>query len=147
MNQPGCGCERSTGVLSALMRASAQVEARLERGLAPWGLSLARMGALRHLAAAGGPLPLGQLAERLSCVKSNVTQLVDRLEAEGLAARVPDPTDRRSVLAAITEAGRARLDAAVGAQREMEAELVAALGEEERAALQAVLERLAAAAG
>ena len=47
-----------------------------------------KLAALHHLTQAGESLPLGQLAERLSCVKSNVTQLVDRLEADGLDSKV-----------------------------------------------------------
>ena len=41
------------------------------------------------------------LAERLTCAKSNVTQLVDRLEADGLVRRKLDPSDRRSRLAIV----------------------------------------------
>jgi DNA-binding MarR family transcriptional regulator len=39
-------------------------------------------------------------------VKSNITQLVDRLEADGLVARQLNPRDRRTKLAALTTAGR-----------------------------------------
>jgi DNA-binding MarR family transcriptional regulator len=62
--------------------------------------------ALKALDEAGEPVPLGQFAERLSCVKSNITQFVDRLEVDGLVARRPDPRDRRTKLAALTTAGR-----------------------------------------
>jgi DNA-binding MarR family transcriptional regulator len=95
------------------------------------------MGALHTLVEADGPIPLGQLAERLCCVKSNVTQLVDRLEADQLVRRVPDPADRRSVRAEVTAEGRARYAAAVRAREAAEAELLAGFGEDE-------LERLAA---
>ena len=69
---------------------------RLEEALEPLGLSLAKFGVLSRLAAAGEPLPLGTLAERCACVRSNITQLVDRLEAERLVMRADDPRDRRS---------------------------------------------------
>ena len=81
----------------AFLRAAQFLEGRLEEAMADVGLSTARFGVLAQLAEAGEPLPLGVLAERLSCVRSNVTQLVDRLEADGLVRRVPDPSDRRSV--------------------------------------------------
>ena len=123
-------------VLLALLDAGAEVEARLERSLEPMGLSLAKMGALHTLLEADEPIPLGQLAERLCCVRSNVTQLVDRLEADRLVRRVPDPDDRRSVRAEVTEEGRARYAAAVGAREAAEAELLSGFAEEE-------LERLA----
>jgi len=69
----------SSGLLRLLLHAGGIVEDRLEQVLAPSGLSLAKLGALAHLIRANEPLPLGQLAERIACVKSNVTQLVDSL--------------------------------------------------------------------
>lgn len=82
----------------------------------PSGLSLAKFGVLAALVEAGEPLPLGQLAERIACVKSNVTQLVDRLEEDGLVRREPDPADRRVTRAAITEDGLARYRTAQAAR-------------------------------
>ena len=49
-----------------------------------------------------------ELAQKLACVRSNVTQLVDRLESGGLVKREADPADRRSIRAVITDAGRDR---------------------------------------
>jgi DNA-binding MarR family transcriptional regulator len=48
-------------------------------------------------------------------VRSNITQLVDRLESEKLVKRVDDAQDRRSLRAAITPLGRERQ--AAGARR------------------------------
>src|SRR5215468_9894528 len=93
--------------LFAVLHASSVLESRVETRLSDVGLSLAKLAALHKLTEAGESLPLGQLAERLSCVKSNVTQLVDRLEADGLVSRTADPNDRRSRLAVLTDAGRA----------------------------------------
>ncbi|HEX6559095.1 MAG TPA: MarR family transcriptional regulator [Longimicrobiales bacterium] len=111
-------------LLACVLRVANLVEQRLEHALEPTGLSLAKLGALRHLAEAQEPLALGQLAERIACVKSNVTQLVDRLEAEGLVKRVPDPDDRRSVRAALTDLGMARYRAGEAAVIAAEAALV-----------------------
>src|SRR5437763_10178888 len=98
----------SAGALTLLdlLRAAWSVESFVESRLAAVGLSIPKLAALNRLVEAGDSLPLGQLAERLACVKSNVTQLVDRLEADGLVTRAPDPNDRRSRLAVITDAGR-----------------------------------------
>lgn len=41
------------------------------------------------------PLPMRELASLLACDASNITGIVDRLEAQGLARREPDPRDRR----------------------------------------------------
>lgn len=92
--------------LAQILRVAHSIELRIEEDLAALGLSLAKMGALRALVGANEPLPLGALAERIGCVRSNVTQLVDRLEGDGLVRRVPDPGDRRVRRAELTEAGR-----------------------------------------
>ena len=105
------------------------VESRLEAALEPLGLSLAKFGALAQLAAAGEPLPLSTLAERRACVRSNITQLVDRLEADGLVKRSDDPRDRRSVRAELTDEGRARYEAGLEALTTTERELFEPLGQ------------------
>jgi DNA-binding MarR family transcriptional regulator len=115
------------------------VEHRLETALAGVGLSLAKLGALRHLIDSGEPLALGQLAERIACVKSNVTQLVDRLENDGLVKRVPDPNDRRSVLALVTDEGRERYRAGAAALSEAEEELLYDMPADVREQLSALL--------
>jgi len=92
--------------LATLLHAAAAAQEEVEGELGEVGLSLARLAALRVLSDAGESLPLTQLAEKLSCVKSNITQLVDRLEADGLVRRQLDPKDRRARLAALTPAGR-----------------------------------------
>src|ERR1041385_5451379 len=99
------GDSGQTGLFAVLHAASA-LETRVEARLSDAGLSLPKLAALHQLSQAGDSLPLGQLAERLACVKSNVTQLVDRLEADGLVSRAADPNDRRSRLAVLTAAGR-----------------------------------------
>jgi len=103
MNEGGAGA-LTVEVLATLHALSA----RFEEALEPLGLSLAKFGLLSKLVAAGEPLPLSTLAERQACVRSNITQLVDRLEAEGLVRRAPDPRDRRSIRAELTAEGRAR---------------------------------------
>ena len=131
------------GVLLALLHTAREVEGRLERSLADHGLSMAKFGMLEQLAAAGEPLTLTELASRLSCVRSNITQLVDRLEADGLVKRVDDPTDRRSIRAVLTPAGRERHAAGAGAFAAVQAEIMAALPVRDRAALLAALAALA----
>jgi DNA-binding MarR family transcriptional regulator len=118
-----------------LLDAARAVEARAEIALAEVGLSLAKLGALRHLVIATEPLTLSQLAERHCCGKSNVTQLVDRLEADGFVARVADPDDRRTVRATVTPAGRSAYDRASALLAEHERSLDDRLGSVPRADL------------
>src|SRR3954452_20237207 len=117
--------------LFAVLHASSVLESRVETRLADVGLSLAKLAALHRLSEAGESLPLGQLADRLACVKSNVTQLIDRLEADGLVSRAADPNDRRSRLAVLTDAGKAAYAKGSAIQQETERDLFSALTSEE----------------
>ncbi|HET7294156.1 MAG TPA: MarR family transcriptional regulator [Vicinamibacteria bacterium] len=125
-----------------LLATAAYVEERLEAALEPVGLSLAKFGALARLVAAGEPLPLGTLAERCACVRSNITQLVDRLEAEKLVVRAADPHDRRSVRAELTEQGKSRHAAGLQALEDAEKQLFAPVPQERREELLRLLPAL-----
>ncbi|SEN28688.1 MarR family winged helix-turn-helix transcriptional regulator [Actinacidiphila rubida] len=90
---------------------------------------------------APGPMPMRQIAQRLKCEPSNVTGIVDRLEAQGLAERRADPADRRVKLAAATEQGRdtaAHLRASLDFAREP----LGALSEQDRRTLRDLLQRM-----
>jgi DNA-binding MarR family transcriptional regulator len=128
--------------LFAVLHTSGVLESRVEAKLSEIGLSLAKLAALNRLSDAGESLPLGQLAERLSCVKSNVTQLVDRLEADGLVSRASDPNDRRSRLAVLTPAGRSAHEKGRQIKEQVERELFGALTESESATLHLLLAKL-----
>ena len=134
----------TTGLLGLLLQAGASVQAHLERSLLPWDLSLAKLRALHHLSQVPEGIPLGHLAERLCCVKSNVTQLVDRLEADGFVRRVPNARDRRCVVAVVTERGRQSFEAAREARDRAEREMLEKIPEADRQALMRMLERLTA---
>jgi DNA-binding MarR family transcriptional regulator len=123
----------------SVLHAAHLIEDRMELALGKVGLSMAKHGALSELARAGEPLTLSQLAARLSCVRSNMTQLVDRLEADGLVRRVDDPTDRRSVKAELTDAGRERQLAGEKALKRVQSEFAATLTSNESRAVEAAL--------
>ena len=63
----------------------------------------AQAGALLQL---DSPLPMTELAALLACDNSNVTGLIDRLEARGLVTRQPSSQDRRVKHVVLTAAGR-----------------------------------------
>ncbi|MCX4582337.1 MarR family winged helix-turn-helix transcriptional regulator [Streptomyces sp. NBC_01481] len=87
------------------------------------------------------PLPMRQVAQTLKCEPSNITGIVDRLEARGLVERRPDPGDRRVKLAAPTEEGKdtaRRLRESLDFAREP----LAQLSEEERTVLRDLLKRM-----
>jgi DNA-binding MarR family transcriptional regulator len=126
----------------ALIGAAHALEAKLETALAEVGLSVAKYGVLDQLAIAGEPLSLSQLAARLSCVRSNMTQLIDRLEADGLVRRVDDPNDRRSVLAALTPLGGERQSAGEACMARVHAQFNDTFTAADRAALTRLLGRI-----
>jgi DNA-binding MarR family transcriptional regulator len=87
-------------------------------------LTLAQMKVI-YVTAAGGPLTMGALAERLGTSLSSTSGAVDRLVRKGLLARREGPADRRQVLVEPTpealeqiermsELGRSRLRELLG---------------------------------
>src|SRR4051794_38292484 len=95
MNNSGdsaIGLTADTTIFS-LLEAAHALEARVEAALDKAELSSPKFSVLNALVSAGEPLSLSELASRLSCVRSNMTQLVDRLESEGLVRRVSDAAD------------------------------------------------------
>jgi DNA-binding MarR family transcriptional regulator len=51
------------------------------------------------------PMPMNQVASKLHCDASNLTGIVDRLEARGLLERHTHPSDRRVKQLVLTEEG------------------------------------------
>jgi len=101
--RPNGAAERP--LVFSLLGTAHLIEARLEAAVGRVGLSLAKTGLLKHLAGTGKPVALSELAAQQQCVRSNITQLVDRLEKDGLVRRCHDPADRRRVRAELTAAG------------------------------------------
>lgn len=99
--------------VTSLMRVQQLVIGQLDELLRPHGLTFARYEALVLLTfSRNGSLPLGKMGERLQVHPTSVTSIVDRLEAAGHVVRRRHPEDGRAVLAEITDAGRAVVEAA-----------------------------------
>lgn len=67
-------------------------------------MSLTTLGVL-HTLAGSGPMRLSELTASERVTQPAMTQLVTRLERDGLAVRSPDPSDGRAVLVQLTPAG------------------------------------------
>jgi DNA-binding MarR family transcriptional regulator len=132
-------------LLRQLVRSGRLAESRLDGVLGDSCLTATRILALQRIGQAESPLSLGQLAAQMAFVKSNVTQLVDRLEAENLVQRVPDPKDRRCTLVELTNEGRQHYQAGLQALQSLEADLNLLYTLEERLELTNLLSRLGAA--
>jgi DNA-binding MarR family transcriptional regulator len=72
------------------------------------GLTARMLEVLRHLADTG-PLTIGEQAVHLGIGRATATELIDRLEAKGLVARMRDQRDHRRVFVWLTEEGRRRI--------------------------------------
>jgi DNA-binding MarR family transcriptional regulator len=109
-----------------------------ELGLAPMQLHALR------LIEPGVEVPMSSLAGKLFCDASNVTGIVDRLEARGLIERRPAEHDRRVKLLVLTDAGN-RVRSIAERQMTQPPPEIAALPLEHRRALRDAL-RVAMAA-
>jgi DNA-binding MarR family transcriptional regulator len=69
-------------------------------------ISTARFDTLAQLNAAGGEMTMGELSEQLMVTSGNVTGVIDGMAADKLVVRRPHQTDRRSIVIAMTPAGR-----------------------------------------
>lgn len=123
-------------LLQDLMRAQ---RGHVTRVAAEFELAPAQMHALGAIEP-GSPRPMSDLAQCLRCDNSNVTGIVDRLEARGLVERRPGDHDRRTKLVGLTPAGAALRKRLRARLAEPPPEL-ARLGSEEGAALRDILRR------
>lgn len=95
--------------VTSIVRAQQILLQRIDTVLRPLDLTFARYEILMLLSfTRKGALPMTRMGALLQVHPTSVTSAVDRLEAQGFVKRQPHPTDRRAVLAAITQAGRAR---------------------------------------
>jgi DNA-binding MarR family transcriptional regulator len=106
------------------------------------GLTPVHAHALKMLQTVDAPSMRG-LAQVLECDASNVTAIIDRLEARGFVERRASPTDRRVKTLLLTEAGFAAADRIERALYEPPA-AIRALERGELEALRALAARLAA---
>lgn len=98
---------QAMGAVTSIMRVEQLMLARLNHLLKPWALTFPRYEALLLLYySRRGSLPLGKVGDRLQVHRASVTNVIDRLEAQGLVRRLQHESDRRAVLAEITAKGR-----------------------------------------
>ncbi|NOJ92806.1 MarR family transcriptional regulator [Corallococcus sp. CA049B] len=105
---------------------------------AEFDLSPVQAHVLRQLGE--GALAMSTLAHYLSCDASNVTGLVDRLEARGLVERKSSEHDRRVKMLVLTEAG-AELRGRLMARLSSPPPLIAAMPDEDLTALRDIMRR------
>lgn len=98
---------------TSILRVQQLLLADFDAMVARHGLTFARYEALVLLTfSQSGRLPMSKIGERLMVHPTSATNIVQRLEAQGLVVRTPNPADGRGTLAAITDSGREVMEAA-----------------------------------
>jgi DNA-binding MarR family transcriptional regulator len=115
-----------TCVCLGVRRTARLVTRRYEDALRPVGLTAGQFSVLAALA--GGPVPLGRLAEALGMDRTTVNRSVQPLAGRGLLESVRSPRDRRVRALTLTAAGTAVLTAAMPLWRAEQAESARLLG-------------------
>jgi len=130
-----------------VMRVQQILQSAVDAVLRPHGLTFARYEALVLLVfSRQGSLPMNVMGQRLQLHPTSVTNIVDRLQADHLVERNSHPTDRRTTLVTITEAGRQRQKTATVALTDSNFGLVG-LDDAQIAQLTALLTQVRRAAG
>jgi DNA-binding MarR family transcriptional regulator len=135
MKAPGSSDILVDELFATTVRLRAFTDARLRE----CGASVARVRAMRMLAASPEPLRMRDLGEMLGVAARTTTTIVDSLEREGLVERLRHPVDRRAFLLTLTELGRERHQEAEAVDREALAEATRGLDDADRARLRELL--------
>jgi MarR family 2-MHQ and catechol resistance regulon transcriptional repressor len=133
--------ERALRLWIALARCYATFARAVSARIMEYGLTTPQFGvleALYHL----GPLPLGELAEKLLVTGGNITYVMDRLEEQGLVIRERSAQDRRVVRARLTEVGESLVAEFFPRHATAIADLASELDPDEQEGLRRLLKRL-----
>lgn len=131
-------------VLRAVERANQLVSRRLIRELGPAGLTDIEAQLLFHLdhLPAGARPAVRELKSAFGLPPTTLTAVIDRLERKGLIKRAVNPADRRSMLVVPTALGRRRIAEISEVLSRIESSAAAAIGPQDMAAFQRVLDAL-----
>ena len=114
------GESTSMAAVTSVFRVQQILQQAVDAALRPHELTFARYEALVLLRfSKTGALPMSLMGQRLQLHPTSITNIVDRLEGADLVRRQPHPTDKRTTLVEITEAGRRRGEEATGSVMEI----------------------------
>jgi len=131
-------------IFGRIWRLSANFLGDAEKWLAPVELSFEAFSVIVTLRRSGPPYELNPTTlYRESLLSSGaITNRIDRVEAEGLVKRLPDPKDRRGTIVRLTAKGRALADRAIKLHFEALAEELSGINRAERDQLVRLLSKL-----
>jgi MarR family 2-MHQ and catechol resistance regulon transcriptional repressor len=138
--------ERALRLWIALARCYSTMSREVATKVGDYGLTTPQFGvleALYHL----GPLPLGELADKLLVTGGNITYVMDRLAEQGLVERIRSKEDRRVVLACLTAEGQELVGEVFPDHAEFVCGQMSALEAEEQETLRDLLKKLGKSLG
>ena len=131
-------------VVARIGRAAALLDRGMNANFARYGLNRTEWDALASLRRVGAPYQRSptELYRALMRTSGGITHIVDRLEADRLVERIPDPADRRGLLVRLTRKGRGLVDRAGPTHLDTERRMLAPLNKQEQAELARLLRKL-----
>ena len=136
-----------TGIdaVDAIIYAAHRVRTAADAALREHGLSLSGLKLLKALG--DGDCSMREISQALHVSPRTITDMIDGLEAHGLVARCPHPSDRRVTRLHLTQAGTHELVGASTAAERVAAAAIGALDQAEQHVLRSLLERVCVPAG
>ena len=110
--------------------------------LADFGITPPQFSALLTLIQ-NGDMTIGELGEKMYLACSTATDLVDRMERNGLVARKRDTNDRRVIRLRVLERGHQMLEEVMQARRRYLSGVLERVSSEETASMVVALDHLA----
>ncbi|HEY8347674.1 MAG TPA: MarR family transcriptional regulator [Symbiobacteriaceae bacterium] len=136
---PGTTADRHVADIERLLRTVSALVTKRERDiLASFGITPSQLEVLQVLKRCG-ELTMGQLCQKLHLACSTATDLVDRMERNGLLQRVREASDRRVVRLHLLPKGEAVMEKVLAARH---AHLTPGLGEMDSAEKQRLISDL-----
>lgn len=134
--------EREYGFTYRTILFARRYRALLDEQLRPLGYGTARMEALSTIDRAHEPSAQIAIAKRIGIEGPTLTRMLDTLEAEGLVIRRADPTDRRTKLIELTEAGKRALNEIMAVAHNFRKTILKDLSDAELEAVNKVTDKL-----
>jgi len=131
-------------VIGRMTRLAKHLERAIQETFSEFGLNVGEFDVLATLRRSGRPYQLSPtvLFNTLMVTSGTMTHRIDQLEQDGLVERIPDPSDRRGTLIALTDKGFEHIEKAVEAHVANEHKILSTLKKSEREALTHLLRKL-----
>lgn len=132
------------GVIGRMARLAKHLDRSIQGTVSEFGLNLGEFDVLATLLRSGHPYQLSptELFNALMVSSGTMTHRIDRLERAELVKRIPDPSDRRGTLIALTDKGLSLIEQAIEAHVANAHHILSVLEESECESLTLLLRKL-----